>query len=81
LNLSLDCYQAGDYQGCIDYSKKALVIKPDYAEAWNNICSAYNAMNNFAEGIKACNEAIKIKPGYALAQGNLDWAKSQLNKK
>jgi len=38
-------------------------------------------MNKFAEGAKACEEALRIKPGYALAQGNLNWAKSQLQKK
>jgi tetratricopeptide (TPR) repeat protein len=81
LNLSLLCYKAEDYDGCIDAAKKAVAINPRMAEAWNNICSAYNAMNKFDEGIKACQEALKIKPGYALAQGNMDWAKQQLNKK
>jgi tetratricopeptide (TPR) repeat protein len=81
LNLSLLYYNAQDYQGCIDAAKKALALKPDYAEAYNNICSAYNAMNNFAEGVKACEAALRIKPGYPLAQGNLDWAKKQLQNK
>jgi len=81
LNLSLLYYNAANYQGCITAAKKALALKPDYAEAYNNICSAYNAMNQFAEGAKACEEALKVKPGYALAQGNLNWAKSQLQKK
>ena len=80
LNLSLLYYNASDYQGCITAAQKALAIKPDYAEAWNNICSAYNAMNNFEEGAKACKEALRIKPGYPLAQGNLNFANSKLKK-
>ncbi len=80
LNLSLMYYNAGDYQGCINAANKALELNPNYAEAYNNICSAYNALNNFAEGAKACEAALRIKPGYPLAQGNLDYAKKMLKK-
>ena len=80
LNLSLLYYNAANYEKCISAAQKALVLKPDYAEAYNNICSAYNALNKFEDGAKACEAALKIKPGYALAQGNLNWAKKQLQK-
>ncbi len=80
LNLSLLYYNAANYEGCISAAKKALALKPDYAEAYNNICTAYNALNKFAEGAKACEAALKIKPGYALASGNLKYAKSKLLK-
>jgi tetratricopeptide (TPR) repeat protein len=80
LNLSLMYYNAGNYQGCIDAAEKAIKLKPDYAEAYNNIGSAYNAMNKFEEGVKACEAALKINPNYALAQGNLNYAKSKLKK-
>ncbi len=80
LNLSLMYYNASDYEGCIRAAQRALRLKPDYAEAYNNICSAYNAMNKFEEGVKACESALKIKPGYTLAQGNLNYAKSKLKK-
>jgi tetratricopeptide (TPR) repeat protein len=80
LNLSLMYYNAGNYQGCINAAESALKLKPDYAEAYNNIGSAYNAMNKFEEGAKACEAALKINPTYALAQGNLNYAKSKLKK-
>jgi tetratricopeptide (TPR) repeat protein len=80
LNLSLLYYNAGNYQGCIDAAQKALQLKPDYAEAYNNIGSAYNAMNKYEEGAKACEAALKINPSYALAQGNLNYAKSKMKK-
>lgn len=80
LNLSLMYYNAGNYQSCIDAAEKALKLKPDYAEAYNNIGSAYNAMNKFEEGAIACEAALKINPNYALAKGNLDYAKSKMKK-
>lgn len=78
LNLSLSYYQAGNYEKCIEAAQKALSIKPNYAEAWNNICSANNALGRFKEGAAACEEALKITPGYALAKNNLQWAQKNL---
>ena len=80
LNLSLLYYNAKNYQGCIDAAQKAIKLKPDFAEAYNNICSAYNAMSKFEEGAKACEAALKINAGYTLAQNNLKYAKSMLKK-
>ena len=78
LSLSLELYNKGDYQGCIDACNKALKIKPDYAEAYNNICSAYNALGNYKKAIEAGNKAIAIKPDYQLAKNNLNFAKSKI---
>jgi tetratricopeptide (TPR) repeat protein len=78
LDLSLQYYQSSNYEKCIETAQKALQIKPNYAEAWNNICSAYNALNRFREGAAACEQALKIKPDYALAKNNLLWAKQNL---
>jgi len=80
LNLSLMYYNAGNYQGCVDAAEKALKLKPDYAEAYNNICSAYNAMKKFEDGAKACEAALKINSGYTLARNNLNYAKSMIKK-
>lgn len=78
LNLSLNYYQASNYEKCIEAAQNALKLKPDYAEAWNNICSANNAMQRFKEGAAACEQALKLKPDYALAKNNLLWAKQNL---
>ncbi len=74
LDLSLNYYMAKDFEQCIAAAQKALELKPDYAEAWNNICSAHNSLGNFEEGAKACGMALKIKPDYPLAKNNLAWA-------
>lgn len=80
INLSLYYYNAGNFEKCIEASKKALALKPDYAAAYNNICSAYNAMGKFKEGAEACESALKIQPDFQLAKNNLAWARKNLNK-
>lgn len=81
LNLSLQLYRSDDFKGCIKACEVALALRPDYADAWNNICSAYNAMGRWKEGVAACEKAIALQPDYPLAKNNLNWAKSGLNKK
>jgi tetratricopeptide (TPR) repeat protein len=78
LNLSLYYYGEGKYEDCIKACEEAIKLKPNYPEAYNNICSAYNAMNRFAEGAKACEEALKLKPDFQLAKNNLNWAKKNI---
>lgn len=80
LNLSLEYYNRGQYQKCIDMCNEALKLKPDYSEAYNNICSAYNAMKMWDEGIKACEKALEITPDYQRAKNNLIEAQQQKEK-
>jgi len=77
LQLSLIYYNAGRYEDCITACNSALSLRKDYAEAYNNICSAYNMLKQWDKAIDACNKAIKLKPDYPLAKGNLNWAKGQ----
>jgi tetratricopeptide (TPR) repeat protein len=39
----------GDFEEAIDSYKQALKIKPDYADAYSNICEAYEKFNKLAE--------------------------------
>lgn len=80
LNLSLTYYNTGNYPACIEACNKALELDPNLAGAYNNICSAYNMMQQWEKAIKACNKALSINPNYELAKNNLNWAKSELNK-
>jgi len=79
LNLSLQSYNLGEYEYCIEASNNALKLRPNYASAYNNICSANNMLGNFELAVKACERALFIDPEHARAQGNLDWARAQLN--
>jgi len=80
LNLSLQLYRNNDFEGCIRACQKALELRPDYADAWNNICSAHNAMEQWQRGIEACEKALALRPDYQLARNNLNWAKGELAK-
>ena len=81
LNLSLKYYQQLDYEKCIDTSEKALQLKPDYAEAYNNICASYNSLGQYLKAKKACENALRLKPDYELAKNNLNLSITKLNKK
>lgn len=69
--LSLLYYHAGRYKESIDAGLEAVKLKPDYADAYNNMCSAYAIIKEYDKAIEACNKAIKIRPDYQLAKNNL----------
>jgi tetratricopeptide (TPR) repeat protein len=51
--------------------KKALKIKPDYAEAYNNMGVALQDKGDSEAAIKSYKQALKIKPDYAEAYNNM----------
>jgi tetratricopeptide (TPR) repeat protein len=81
LNLSVTYCQAKRYEDCIVAARKALELRPEYAEAYNNICVANNMLGRFAEGKKAGQEAVRLAPNIPLFQNNLKWSLDELNKK
>jgi tetratricopeptide (TPR) repeat protein len=77
LTASLRAIQAGLYQQSIDDARAALKLRPNYAEAYNNIAAAYEAMHKWDEAIAAAKEAIRLNPDFQLAKNNLNWSISQ----
>lgn len=77
LDLSLKYYQAGNYEKCIEAANEAIKLQPDYAEAYNNIGTAYNGLKDWDKAIAACEKAVKLKPDFQLAKNNLAWAVEQ----
>ena len=71
INESLADYQAGDFQKSLDAAQQALAVKPDSAVAYNNLCAAYNALQQWDKAIEACGRALAIDPNFALAKNNL----------
>ena len=71
INLSLQYYQSGDYQGCVDAAKKAVEMKPTLAAGYNNIGSAYNVMKKYAEAKEALLKALALDPNSQLYKNNL----------
>jgi len=71
---SLTHFQNGQYENAIATCQRALQLRPDYAEAFNNQCAAYNALGRFAEAKAACERALTLKPDFQLARNNLSIA-------
>ena len=55
--------------------RAALELRPNYAEAWNNICAAYNKLGRYEEAAAACEQALRYKPDLELARNNLQYAR------
>lgn len=71
LNASLQHYNAGRYQQCIDEANEALKLKSDYAEAYNNLAAGYIGLGNWDEAISSAQQALRVKPDFTLASNNL----------
>jgi Flp pilus assembly protein TadD len=80
LEQSLTEYRAHQYEDCIRSSERALQVRPTYAEAYNNICAALNALGKYASAADACEHAVALRPDYALARNNLAIAKAGMAK-
>ncbi len=80
LNASLGFYQAGDYPRSLEMARKAIALRPGYAEAYNNVAAAAASMQKWDEAIEAAKEALRLKPDFSLARNNLAWAESEKRK-
>lgn len=80
LNLSLRLNQTGQYRASIAAAHGALRLRPDYAEAWNNIAAGYASLGQWDEAIRAAQQAIRFKPDFQLARNNLAWALAEKQK-
>jgi predicted TPR repeat methyltransferase len=61
----------GDLGAAIDSYNQAIKIKPDYAEAHNNMGNALKDKGDLDAAIDSYQKAIKIKPDYADAYSNM----------
>lgn len=55
----------GNYNKAIDNYTKAIKIKPDYAEAYNNRGNAYSQLRQYDKAINDYAKAIELKPDFA----------------
>jgi Flp pilus assembly protein TadD len=77
LEQSLTLYKAGRYPESVSAAEQALLLKPGYAEAWNNIAAAYNCLRAWDKAIAAGEKAVALKPGFQLAINNLALARQE----
>jgi Tfp pilus assembly protein PilF len=80
VQLSLQAYNLKKFDECIVQCQKAIEIWPKNADAYNNMCSAYNNLRQYDKAIAACEMAISIKPDHERALNNLNWAKEHHTK-
>jgi len=78
LALSLRLYREQHYEDAIAACRRALAIRPDYAEAWNNIGAALNQLGRYEEAVSACEQALRYKPDFELARNNLQYARDRI---
>ncbi|HUA99623.1 MAG TPA: tetratricopeptide repeat protein, partial [Terracidiphilus sp.] len=69
--------RAGNYEKSIADARAALRLRPDYAEAYNNIAAACASLGQWDNAIAAATKAVRLKPGFQLAKNNLAWAESE----
>ncbi len=78
LDRSLALYRSGDFEGSLRAADGALTLRPGFAEAFNNKCSALNELGRFREAAAACEAALRIRPDFELARNNLAVARQHL---
>ncbi|HWN95686.1 MAG TPA: tetratricopeptide repeat protein [Methylomirabilota bacterium] len=77
LDLSLQLYREERYLESIVASRRALDLRPAYAEAWNNICAACNKLGRYDDAATACEQALRSRPDFDLARNNLEYARQR----
>ena len=71
-NISGAVYKGlGQLDASVSAYKKAISIKPDYAEAYYNMGVTLQEQGKLEEAIEACKKALVIKPDYADAYYNM----------
>ena len=69
-----------DFSTALDFINKAIKIKPNFAEAYNEQGNALNELKKLEEAIKSYNNAININPKYADAYYNKGLVLHELKK-
>ena len=59
--------EGGQYVKAIEAYKQAVQLKPDFAEAYNNLGYSYRMNGDFDQAITADKEALRLKPNVAEA--------------
>ncbi|MFD2872626.1 tetratricopeptide repeat protein [Mucilaginibacter ximonensis] len=71
LTLSLEYYNAGRFQDCINACNHALLLKPNFVPAYNNICASYNKLRQWDNAIAAAQKGLALEPNNQLLKNNL----------
>jgi tetratricopeptide (TPR) repeat protein len=61
---------AGRYEEAIKSYDRAISLKPDYYEAWNNRGNSLNELGRYEESITSYDRALEVKPDFYEAWSN-----------
>jgi len=64
----------------LDYYRQAVQLKPDFADAWNNLGSCYGRLERHQEAAAAFEKAVAADPGNERARKNLEQARRSLRR-
>ncbi|MDP7469145.1 MAG: sulfotransferase [Alphaproteobacteria bacterium] len=78
--LGVIAHQVGKNDIALELITKALAIKPDYAEAYNNQGNALMSLEQPDEAAASYRKAIAVKPDYAEQHNNLGYALRELGR-
>jgi tetratricopeptide (TPR) repeat protein len=70
-SLAAALFERGRLAEAIHHHKQAIELRPDFAEAYNNLGDALATQGQRQESIPYFEKALDIKPGYAEAHNNL----------
>jgi Flp pilus assembly protein TadD len=68
---AIAAHQEGKFEEAEAYYKNVIKLKPDYAEAHNNLAVLLYSLGRLIESETCCKQAIKYMPGYEDAYYNL----------
>ncbi len=71
LALSVEYFKNRRFQDSINACNQALKLRPDLAEAYNNMATAYHALGKDDDAIEALRQAVRVRPDLEIAKGNL----------
>ena len=71
--MGLTLKEQGKLDEAIEAYDRALSLKPDYFEAYNNKANALKDQGKLEEAISSYKKAISLKPDYADAHINLSF--------
>jgi len=57
-------HDAGKYEEAVASYDKAIEIKPEFADVWNNKGEALRVLKKYEEAIASFDKAIEIKPEF-----------------
>ena len=81
INILADAnFRFGRYSKAINFYRRAIQLKPDYLEAYNNLGVAYKETGDLTAAIESYQKAISLNPDQAAVHNNLGVALNKISR-